>query len=118
MRAIGCAAGIVGGACWLVGAFLDGGAADLLWYVGLVLVAVAVLVAGLSLVPRSPLWLRAIVGGGSLALAGSVLFTVRSEGDETVVDAVAGGLVAVVAAVVLLRNRPERSPRSQGAHSR
>lgn len=118
MRAIACAAGIVGGACWLVRAFLDGGAADGLWYVGMALLAIAVLLGGLLLVPRSPLWLRVIVGFGSVALAASVLSTVRSEGDAEVVDAVAGGIALVVSAALLLAGRPRREPRRQGSHAR
>jgi hypothetical protein len=117
MRAFACVAGIVGGACWLVRALLDGGAADALWYAGLVLLGVAILLAGLSLVAKSPVWLRAIVGFGSVALAGSVLFTVRSEGDADVVDAIAGGIALVVSAVLLVR-RPQREPRHHGSHAR
>ena len=120
MRTIACAAGILGGACWLVRPFVDGGGADGLWYAGIALLAVATLIAGLRLVPRSPAWLQVIVAVGSLGLAGSVLATVRAEGDADVVDAIAGALALVVAVVMLVRGSGgrEREPRHHGAHSR
>lgn len=119
MRTIACVAGILGGASWVVRPFVEGGAADGLWYAGIVLLAVATLVAGLRLVPRSPIWLQVIVAVGSLGLAGSVLTAIRAEGDATVIDAVAGGVALLVGGLMLLRGRRtrERQPRHHGTHS-
>lgn len=122
MRTIACVAGILGGVCWLVRLFVDDGAGDGLWYAGVVLLAVATLIAGLRLVPRSPVWLQAIVAVGSLGLAGSVLATIRAEGDAEIVDAVAGAVALVVSAVMFVRGRDrggrERQPRHHGTHMR
>lgn len=117
MRAIAGAAGVLGGVCWLVRPLLDGGASDTAWYAGLVLLCAAVLFAGLLLVPRSPIWLHAIVGVGSVALAVSVVAILRDAGDHGTIDAVAGA-VAVVLGLPLALSGGRRAPRHHGTHAR
>lgn len=118
MRAIACAAAVLGGGCWVVRAFLDGDASDLVWYAGAGLLGLAVLLGGLLLVKRSPLWLKAIVSLSCLGLAVSVYAAVRAEGDAEVLDATAGGAAAVLAVFLVLVRPSPRQPRRHGSHSR
>ena len=106
-------AGLLGGLLLVVRLVLDAAgtvAADAaagvaLLVAGLVLLGVAVLGAGLALVPRSPLWLRAVVGVGCVLLAGSLLLVVRGDGDGAVPDGVVGAGAALVALLSLVRGR-------------
>lgn len=122
MRALACAAAFMGGACWIARVLLTGAAADAAFWVGAVLLAVAVFGLGLQAAPRAPAWLQAIVGVGSVALAVSVWAIVRAELDSPVVDAVAGGLLALVFVVLARRwfsvPRQEASARPSGSHRR
>ena len=119
MRAFAGVAGVLGGACLLARLFLAGGSEDLVWIVGVGLLIVSVLVAGLLLVPRSPGWLQVIVAVGCVGLAISVVAAIRGEGDPETVDALVGG-AAVPFGIVLLATRGSHSrerPR-HGSHSR
>ena len=118
------AAGLLGGLSWVVRLVLDlngsgsGTPSDLLRWAGLVLLAVALAALGASLVSRSALWLRVIVGVAFPLLVWSVLEVLHPAGDPEAVDGVFGALAAVVAAVGLLRSRPPRRRTPAGAHSR
>lgn len=122
MRALACAAAFMGGACWIARVLLEDTAADAAFRVGAVLLAVAVLGLGLQAVPRAPLWLKVVVGLGSVGLATSVWATVRTEVGSPTVDAVAGGLAVLV--FVLLARRWFSAPgetvpsRPTGSHRR
>lgn len=122
MRALACAAAFMGGACWIARVLLEEPAAEAAFWVGAVLLAVAVLGLGLQAVPTAPTWLQVVVGLGSLGLAGSVLAAVRAEADAAMVDAVAGGLTALVFGVLALRwfsGPPAGTPaRATGSHRR
>ncbi|MFC4787190.1 hypothetical protein ACT8ZV_22125 [Nocardioides sp. MAHUQ-72] len=124
LRSLARLAGLVGGLCWLVRLVLDlggsGGAAGLLHWLGLVLLAVALVGAGAALVSTSATWLRAIVAVAFPLLVWSVLEVLHDGGDPEVIDGLFGLVVAVVAAVAQARSRPEpvRRSRSTGAHAR
>ena len=117
-------AGLLGGLSWVVRFVLDlngsgtGIAADVLWWAGLVLLAVALAALGASLVSRSALWLRVIVGVAFPLLVWSVLEVLNPAGDQEAVDGIFGALAAVVAVVGLLRSRPPRRRSHAGVHSR
>jgi hypothetical protein len=115
--------GLVGGLLWLVRFLLDlagsgSGAADLLYVGGLVLLGVALVGMGMGLVSRSALWLRVIVGIAFPLLVWSVLEVLHPAGDPQAIDGVVGLVAVVVAALGLVRARPETRARSAGAHSR
>ena len=118
------AAGLLGGLSWVARFVLDlngsgaGTPSDLLQWVGLVLLAVALAALGVSLVSRSALWLRVIVGVAFPLLVWSVLEVLHPGSEPAAVDGVFGALVAVVAAAGLLRSRPPRRRTKAGAHSR
>jgi hypothetical protein len=120
-------AGLLGGLCWLVRLLLDlaghgtGGLADLLHWVGLLLVAVALVGMGAALVSTSGTWLRAVVGVAFPLLVWSVLEVLHEAGNPRVIDGVVGLAVAVASGVALTRDRPKKEPprrRSTGAHAR
>lgn len=117
MRRVAVVTGVLGGLSLLVDGVAESGA---LTWVGLALLAVAVLCLGLTLVPTAPTWLQAVVGVGAVALAASILATLRSEADPGVVDPVIGAAAVVLFLFLALRWRrtAPREPRSQGAHSR
>ncbi|MDT0200841.1 hypothetical protein [Nocardioides sp. AE5] len=88
---------VLGGACLLARHFIeDQAGADILKWSAAGLLALAVLVLGLRVVPRAPLWLQGIVSIGVVALLGSVWATLRSA-----IDTEAADLVVAVAAIGL-----------------
>lgn len=119
MRALACAAALMGGACWIARALLEDQPREIAFWAGGALLAIGIFGLGLQAVPRAPRWLQAIVGLGSVALALSLLVTVRAEADPVLVDAVAGGLAGGLFAVlaVVWFGRRERRPR-RGNHAR
>jgi zinc transporter ZupT len=115
-------AGLLGGACWVARAFV---APEPLRWAGLVLIGLCLAGAGASMVKAA--WLRALVAVAFPVLVWSVVevFHDSSEVEDVHVDAVAGGLMVVIALVVLarsLRARPARGRsgerRSTGSHAR
>ena len=118
MRALACAAALLGGACWVVRYFTDLGG---LYWAGLVLLGVAALLAGLAAVPRAPVWLQGIVGFGSVGLFWSVTTTLHSAVDDATVDLVIGVLAILVFGYVALKLRKAERPtrgRRVGTHAR
>ena len=124
LRALACACGLLGGVVWVARLVLDGGGvADGLYWAGLVLLFVALLGLGTTLVSKGAVWLQAIVGIAFPLLVWSVVETLHQAGDPVVVDAVVGIVIAGVCAVALRkelgRERPPRPPkRTAGAHAR
>jgi hypothetical protein len=123
------AAGLVGGLCWLVRLVLAGGVfAGILYWLGLVLLAGALVALGASLVSRSVPWLRAVVGVAFPLLVWSVLAVFHPAASGEAVDGVFGLLAAAVCGYLLMTSRPapRQRPapgarvarRSAGAHSR
>ncbi|MCW2797411.1 hypothetical protein [Nocardioides sp.] len=116
-------AGLLGGACWVARAFAD---SEGLRWAGLALLGLALVATGAGLVKAA--WLGLIVGVAFPVLIWSVLEVLHdSSGAEDVnVDAVAGGVVALVALAVLIRSavRPrgrssrDRDRRTSGSHAR
>jgi len=107
-------AGLVGGLCW-VARFVAGGGGAVgggLYYLGALLVAVALVAAGAGLVSTSATWLRAIVGVAFPLLVWSVLEVLHQNGNATTIDGVVGLVVAVVAATQLARSKPPKPPTS------
>ncbi len=119
-------AGLVGGLCWVVRFVMDLGghgtgiAADGLYAIGVLLLAVALVAAGAGLVSTSATWLRVIVAIAFPLLVGSVLEVLHGGGHSRTIDGIFGLVVAVVAAVQLSRGRPKRARagRHAGAHAR
>lgn len=112
--------GLVGGLAWISVLVFDraggsGTVVDALAWCGLLLVGVATLGAGASLVSRSATWLQLIVAVCFAALVASILALLLDHYDDDVVYA-AFGAAAVVASVVALL-RPSR-PRAGGTHAR
>ena len=103
-------AALVGGLCWMGAAWFGA-----LAWVGAVLLAVAALGAGASLVSRSVAWLRAVVAVCFLALVASVLEVFRQNVDGDLVLLLAG-VVAFVAGAVGLARRPTVSSPTGGVH--
>ena len=89
---------------------------DILFWVGLALLMVALAAAGASLVSKGTWWLRLIVAVALPALVLSLYSGIRSMADTVVVDAAAGG-VAVLLALGSWLFAP-RPVRSRGAHAR
>ena len=116
--------GLVGGLCWVARFVVDrvgsgtGGPADILYVVGLVLLAVALFAMGAGLVRA--VWLGAIVGVAFPLLVWSVLEVLHPAANPRGVDGAFGLVVAVAAVVQLARHRPEPRERHRhaGAHSR
>lgn len=101
-------AGLVGGLAWIAAWALDrfagSGMADVLGWVGLVLVLLAAAVGGLALVPTAPAWLRAVAALGAAVLVWAVVATAQeSVGSSRVVDLLAGVVAVVVAGTALGR---------------
>jgi hypothetical protein len=118
MRALACAAALLGGACWVVRFVTD---LEALYWVGLVLLALAALLAGLAAVPKAPIWLQGIVGVGSVGLFLSVTITLQSATDDATVDLVLGVLAILVFGYTALRLRKAERPakgRRVGTHAR
>jgi hypothetical protein len=118
--------GLVGGLCWLVRFVVDlagsgtGGLADVLYWFGLVLLAVARAATGAGLVSRSAVWLRTIVAVAFPLLVWSVLEVLHPAGNPRAIDGVFGLVMVGVSAAGLRTARPAGRPRSRsaGAHSR
>ncbi|MBB6628566.1 hypothetical protein H5V45_14670 [Nocardioides sp. KIGAM211] len=117
--------GLLGGLCWVVRLVLDlagsgtGGAADGLYWVGLVLLAVGLAGMGAGLVSTSATWLQAIVAVAFPLLVWSVLEVLHPAGNPRVIDGVLGLVVAGAAVQRLLRDRRRREARRRaGAHAR
>ncbi|MCW2765334.1 MAG: hypothetical protein JWO11_1293 [Nocardioides sp.] len=113
-------AGLLGGACWMVRAFAD---SDGLRWAGLVLLGLAVAATGAGLVKAA--WLRLLVATAFPVLIWSVLEVLHDAGgtNATDVDAAAGGAVALVAIIVLVRAATRardhpRDRRASGSHAR
>jgi len=106
-------AGLVGGLCWVARLVVGGGGAvgGGLYYLGALLVAVALAAAGAGLVSTSATWLRAIVGVAFPLLVWSVLEVLHQNGNATTIDGVVGLVVAVVAATQLVRSKPPKPPK-------
>lgn len=119
-------AGLVGGLFWLAGLVLElatssAGAADaILHWTGFVLLAVALVGAGVGLVSSSAPWLRAIVAVAFPLLVWSVLEVLHPTGNPRVVDGIFGSVMSLVALAQLVRGhrRSAAHPRSVGAHAR
>ena len=100
---------IVGGLCWIAEFFAErGGAADglltILQWVGLVLMTVAFLGAGVNLVRIGNHWLELVVGVATPALVWSVVWAFKGgDADPYVVDGVFGALAAVFGLVTIMR---------------
>ena len=109
-------AGLVGGLCWVARLVVGGGGAvgGGLYWLGAVLVAVALVAAGAGLVSTSATWLRAIVAVAFPLLVWSVLEVLHQNGSATTIDGVVGLVVAGVAATQLVRSRstPPKPPTS------
>ncbi|QIX25645.1 hypothetical protein ncot_02860 [Nocardioides sp. JQ2195] len=116
MRSLAALCGILGGLCLVAQYFLDD--VDLLRWIGLGLLGVAALCIGLMLVPKAPVWLKAIVGVGVVALSGSVLATLHSEIGVEVVDLVVGCAAVLLFLGLGWRWRRSRPPRVHGSHSK
>jgi len=106
LRRIAQVSGLTGGVAWVGTAFLDaGGARDALFWVGAVLLTVALFGLGLLLVKSDVLVLRIFVALALPTLVWGVVSLLRDAFDEDLVDAVFGALVAVISAVRLRRRR-------------
>jgi uncharacterized MnhB-related membrane protein len=115
-------AGLLGGACWVARAFAE---QDPLRWAGLALIGLCLMGAGASMVKAA--WLRALVAVAFPVLVWSVLEVLHdsSGAEQAHVDAVVGGGVALVALVVLVRERRSRGGRraarerrTTGSHAR
>ena len=126
VRALARVAGLLGGACWVARMLLDriaGGGAmvDALYWVGLVLVFVALFGLGTMFVSKGEVWLQVIVGVAFPLLVWSLVEVIHSAGDPAVIDAVVGVLIAAAALRVLGHSGSgdEKPPRRHaGAHAR
>jgi hypothetical protein len=132
LRTVARTAGLTGGLCWAVRLVVAGGVlADALHWLGLVLLAGAMAALGVSLVSRSALWLRVIVGVAFPLLVWSVLEVMHPAASPEGVDGFFGLVVAGICARLLLRARAETrvagrrsagarvaNRRATGAHAR
>jgi hypothetical protein len=111
-------AGVLGGLTWVVRHFVGVGGVggvDALRWPGLVLLGLALAGAGAALVSSSAGWLRLIVAVAVPVLVWSVVEVLHDSGDDSLVDALVGGAVALVSLVGL--TRPGRDRRHAGAHA-
>jgi ABC-type nickel/cobalt efflux system permease component RcnA len=114
-------AGVVGGLCWVarfllkLGGSGSGGTSDLLYLVGAVLVAAALVAGGAGLVSTSATWLRAIVAVAFPLLVWSVLSVLHEGSNPEAIDAALGLGVAVASWVAMSRARRKRRQRAQRA---
>ena len=118
MRALACAAALLGGACWVVRFFTD---VEVLYWAGLVLLTLTALLAGLAAVPKAPIWLQGIVAIGSVGLFWSVTLTLYSAAADASVDLAIGVLAILVFGYVAVRLRTAEKPakaRRVGTHAR
>ena len=117
MRLVACAAGVLGGACWLASAFLDDEPARLLGWIGLALLSMTWLLVGFLTASGSLVWLRAIVALGVFALAWSLIGVAISELPDKTVRGTVGGLV-LVAAIIAFVKIAGSSRQHHGTHAR
>jgi hypothetical protein len=130
VRTAAALAGLSGGLAWIVAFVLDktdhpglGGAVAAF---GLVLLAVAAVAAGASLVSRSATWLRVVVAICFALLVWSVLQVLAGGLGDRLVQAAAGLAAVAVAVVVLSRRQPtvresvghSTGRRTRGSHAR
>lgn len=103
--------GLAGGIAWVVAAFLEGGSAAILLWLGGALVTVALFGLGMLLVKSDVLLLRIFVALALPTLVWAVVALLRdSSVSTTLVDVAFGGSVALVSAVQLVRRtEPRRS---------
>jgi hypothetical protein len=100
--------GLTGGLAWVAASFLgDGGLADVLLLVGVVLLTVALVGLGLLLVKSDVLPLRLFVAVAVPTLVWGVLGLLRDAATASVVDTAFGAVVAMISAVLLARH-PQR----------
>ncbi|MFC6286055.1 hypothetical protein ACFP3Q_02505 [Nocardioides sp. GCM10027113] len=110
------ASGVLGGLAWLLRTVLDlagstGGLVDVLHWVGLVLLALGLAGLGLDLVGKGVVWLRAIVAVAVPVLVWSILEAIDPGTDPSVVDGIAGLVVAVLAWLELRKAKRARAPK-------
>jgi hypothetical protein len=118
MRALACATAVLGGACWVLRYVTEN---ENLYWIGLVLLGITALFAGLAAVPKAPAWLQAIVGVGSVGLFWSVTMTLHSAAADATVDLVLGALAFLVFGYVATKlRRAERHTKARlvGSHAR
>jgi hypothetical protein len=111
--------GLLGGLAWVLRSLVLGAASagDAAYWVGFVLLAVALAATGAGLVTAR--WLQVLVGAALPVLVWSVLEVVRGGG--TAVEGVVGLVVAVLCALGLVGARGSRrgGPRGRaGSHAR
>jgi hypothetical protein len=105
---------IVGGLCWIAEYVLErtgssGGLPSLLFWVGLLLMTVAFVGAGVTLVRTGNHWLELVVGVATPALVWSVVWAFRGGSSQPyVVDGVFGVLAAAFGTALVLR-QPHRA---------
>ena len=115
LRTLSCLAGIAGGLAWVGRAFV-GEEPTILFWVGVALLALGLAAAGASLVKKGTWWLRLIVAVALPLLVLSIYSAVRPATDPLLLDAVAGGIAALLAVGIwLFAPRPVRS---RGARAR
>ena len=115
LRTLSSLAGIAGGVAWVVRAFV-GEEPEILYWVGVALLAAWLAGSGASLVKKGTWWLRLIVAVALPLLVWSIYAAVRPATDALLLDAVCGCL-AIVAAVLVLVFAPAPA-RSHGSHAR
>ena len=112
---------LLGALCWVARWIADptGTAADAMEYGGLVLLGLALVLMGSSLVSRSAVWLQLIVAVAFPLLVWSVVSVLHDSFDDVAVDAVAGVVVLLLAGVMRGRRsqKAPARPRS-GSHAR
>lgn len=126
VRAMARVAGLIGGGCWVARLLLDrtaggGEMVDLLYWVGLVPVFVALFGLGTMFVNKGEIWLQVIVGIAFPLLVWSLVEVLHAAADPALIDAVVGLLIAGAALRVLGHSGSgdEKPPRRHaGAHAR
>jgi hypothetical protein len=117
LRLIAFVAAVLGGLLWVARWLTDGSAfSDGLYWAGLVAIAVALGVAGASLVRSSALPLRVLVAVAFPLLVWSVVSVFRPA-DPPLVDGLLGVVAVVVGGVGLARSRPPAPRRRAGSHA-
>ncbi len=116
MRLVACAAGVLGGACWLAAAFLDGDSSKLIGWIGVGLLSVTWLLVGFLVASGSLVWLRAIVGIGVFALAWSLINAALAELSDKPVLGVVGGVVLLVSILAFVQG--STTTHHHGTHAR
>ncbi len=129
LRVVALVTGLLGGGCWVArwGADLAGSPptwSDTAHWLGLGLLGLALVCAGVGLVSRGALWLRLIVAVALPLLVWSVYAVVKGDDDAVAFDGVLGAVAMVgsLALFVLARRHAagtEPPPRrSHGSHAR